>query len=83
FALEDNELWLRHFLGLSFQSGAIFYVFIQSLPNKTVPTLLMFVVSMIKYGEWTCALYKASLDKFQDFMLKEPDSGLNYAKLKE
>ncbi|XP_052481272.1 uncharacterized protein LOC105762259 [Gossypium raimondii] len=45
FALEDNELWLRHFLGLGFQAGAVVYAFIQSLPNKSlwVPTLLKFV----------------------------------------
>ncbi|MBA0656923.1 hypothetical protein Goklo_009243 [Gossypium klotzschianum] len=85
FALEDNELWLRHFLGLGFQAGAVVYVFIQSLPNKNlwIPTLLMFVAGMIKYGERTCALYKASLDKFRDSMLKEPDPGPNYAKLME
>ncbi|PPR96505.1 hypothetical protein GOBAR_AA24165 [Gossypium barbadense] len=85
FALEDNELWLRHFLGLGFQAGAVIYVFIQSLPNINlwVPTLLMFVAGMIKYGERTCALYKASLDKFRDSMLKDPDAGPNYAKLME
>ncbi|MBA0656922.1 hypothetical protein Goklo_009243 [Gossypium klotzschianum] len=43
----------------------------------------MFVAGMIKYGEQTCALYKASLDKFRDSMLKEPDPGPNYAKLME
>ncbi|PPE01964.1 hypothetical protein GOBAR_DD00961 [Gossypium barbadense] len=77
FALEDNELWLRHFLGLGFQAGAVIYVFIQSLPNKNlwIPTLLMFVAGMIKYGERTSALYNASLDKFRDSMLKEPDPG--------
>ncbi|KAG8476015.1 hypothetical protein CXB51_032825 [Gossypium anomalum] len=85
FALEDNELWLRHFLGLGFQAGAVVYVFIQSLPNKNlwVPTLLMLVAGMIKYGERTFALYKASLDKFRDSMLKDPDAGPNYAKLME
>ncbi|TYH40418.1 hypothetical protein ES332_D12G245800v1 [Gossypium tomentosum] len=85
FALEDNELWLRHFLGLGFQAGAVIYVFIQSLPNKNlwIPTLLMFVAGMIKYGERTSALYNASLDKFRDSMLKEPDPGPNYAKLME
>ncbi|KAH1072262.1 hypothetical protein J1N35_024590 [Gossypium stocksii] len=53
FALEDNELWLRHFLGLGFQAGAIVYVFIQSLPNKNlwVPTLLMFVAGIINFHE--------------------------------
>ncbi|KAH1072261.1 hypothetical protein J1N35_024589 [Gossypium stocksii] len=43
----------------------------------------MFVAGMIKYGERICALYKASLDKFQDSMLKNPDPGPNYAKLME
>ncbi|CDY26372.1 BnaA02g23980D [Brassica napus] len=32
-ALEDNELWLRHLLGLGFQAIATVYVFLQSLPN--------------------------------------------------
>ncbi|CAF1919349.1 unnamed protein product [Brassica napus] len=32
-ALEDNELWLRHLLGLAFQAIATVYVFLQSLPN--------------------------------------------------
>ncbi|KAA3460345.1 1-phosphatidylinositol 4,5-bisphosphate phosphodiesterase beta-1 [Gossypium australe] len=85
FALEDNELWPRHFLGLGFQAVAVVYVFIQSLPNKNlwVPTLLMLVAGMIKYGERTFALYKASLDKFRDSMLEAPDAGPNYAKLME
>ncbi|XP_024982896.1 uncharacterized protein LOC112519143 [Cynara cardunculus var. scolymus] len=45
FALEDNELWLRHLLGLMFQCLAAVYVFVQSLPENQlwVPTLLMFI----------------------------------------
>ncbi|KAI9187371.1 hypothetical protein LWI28_027330 [Acer negundo] len=82
FALEDNELWLRHLLGLIFQAVAAVYVFLQSLPNKlAIPTILMFVSGTIKYLERTRALYLASLDRFRDSMLKEPDPGPNYAKL--
>ena len=30
YSLEDNELWLRHFLGLFVQTGIAFYVFVKS-----------------------------------------------------
>ncbi|KAI9177833.1 hypothetical protein LWI28_019812 [Acer negundo] len=85
FALEDNELWLRHLLGLIFQAVAAVYVFLQSLPNNslTIPTGLMFLAGIIKYLERTRALYLASLDRFRDSMLKQPDPGPNYAKLME
>lgn len=85
FALEDNELWLRHLLSLIFQAIATGYVFIQTIPrNKLwIPTTIMFVAGIIKYVERTRALYLASLDKFRDSMLKNPDPGPNYAKLME
>ncbi|KAM1593142.1 hypothetical protein FF1_036849 [Malus domestica] len=85
FALEDNTLWLRHFLGLVFQVIAAVYVFIQSFPtNKLWPsTLLLFLAGTIKYAERTRALYCASLDNFKESMLKKPDPGPNYAKLME
>eukprot|EP00268_Persea_americana_P002609 TRINITY_DN10802_c0_g4_i1.p1 TRINITY_DN10802_c0_g4~~TRINITY_DN10802_c0_g4_i1.p1 ORF type:complete len:746 (+),score=95.93 TRINITY_DN10802_c0_g4_i1:249-2486(+) len=85
FAMEDNELWPRHLLGLLFELGAAIYVFLLSMPKNTlsVPTLLMFLAGTIKYVERTYALYRASLDGFRDSMLKEPDPGPNYAKLME
>ncbi|KAK2662694.1 hypothetical protein Ddye_001268 [Dipteronia dyeriana] len=85
FALEDNELWLRHLLGLIFQAVAAVYVFLQSLPKNilAVPAGLMFLAGIIKYLERTRALYLASLDRFRDSMLKQPDPGPNYAKLME
>ncbi|TXG54183.1 hypothetical protein EZV62_019439 [Acer yangbiense] len=85
FALEDNELWLRHLLGLIFQAVAAVYVFLQSLPKNSlaIPTGLMFLAGIIKYLERTRALYLASLDRFRDSMLKQPDPGPNYAKLME
>ncbi|XVE65396.1 hypothetical protein DITRI_Ditri07aG0177100 [Diplodiscus trichospermus] len=84
FALEDNELWLRHLLALGFQALAALYVFVQSIPNGLwIPVTLMFVAGTIKYVERTRALYLASVDRFRDSMLKEADAGPNYAKLME
>lgn len=83
-ALEDNELWLRHLLGLAFQAIATVYVFLQSLPNDLWrPILLVSATGVIKYVERTLALYLASLDKFKDSMIQRPDPGPNYAKLME
>ncbi|CAF2142258.1 unnamed protein product [Brassica napus] len=83
-ALEDNELWLRHLLGLGFQAIATVYVFLQSLPNDLWrPIVLVSATGVIKYVERTLALYLASLDKFKDSMIQRPDPGPNYAKLME
>ncbi|KAL0684840.1 hypothetical protein Bca4012_051688 [Brassica carinata] len=83
-ALEDNELWLRHLLGLAFQAIATVYVFLQSLPNDLWrPILLVSATGVIKYVERTLALYLANLDKFKDSMILRPDHGPNYAKLME
>ncbi|KAE9461744.1 hypothetical protein C3L33_06349, partial [Rhododendron williamsianum] len=89
FALEDNELWLRHLLGLGFQCLAVGYSFIQSflfegsfrVNEFWLPTVLMFIVGLIKYTERTRALYLASSRRFKDSLLTEPDPGPNYAKL--
>ncbi|KAL8467859.1 hypothetical protein ACS0TY_031198 [Phlomoides rotata] len=83
FALEDNELWLRHMLALIFQLSAAMYVFFLSLPKNElwIPTVLMFIPGIIKYIERTRSLYLASLNSFRDSMLRDPDPGPNYAKL--
>ncbi|XP_028105117.1 uncharacterized protein LOC114304159 [Camellia sinensis] len=83
FALEDNELWLRHFLGLGFQCWAVIYAFVQSYPFKELwrPTMLMFFAGLIKYTERTRSLYLASTRRFRDSLLTAPDPGPNYAKL--
>ena len=49
FALEDNELWRRHFFSLIVQLAATVYVFWLTLPkNKLwIPTLLMFGYSWL------------------------------------
>ncbi|KAJ9135126.1 hypothetical protein P3X46_032340 [Hevea brasiliensis] len=61
------------------------YVFVQTLPKNKVmiPTFLLFLAGIIKYLERTRSLYLASMDRFRDSMLKEPDPGPNYAKLME
>ncbi|CBI20386.3 unnamed protein product, partial [Vitis vinifera] len=64
FALEDNELWLRHLLGLVIQFIAVAYVFLESISNDLwIPTILMLVAGTIKYAERTRALYLACLVK--------------------
>ncbi|XP_042963194.1 uncharacterized protein LOC122297255 [Carya illinoinensis] len=85
FALEDNELWLRHFLTLIFQVFASLYVFLETLPNNKLwlPTSLIFLAGVIKYSERTSSLYRASWGTFRETMLTEADPGPEYAKLME
>lgn len=83
FALEDNELWLRHLLALIFQASAAGYVLYQTLPGNPllIPTIFMLVSGLIKYSERTMSLYRASLNRFRDSMLSDPDPGPDYAKI--
>ncbi|PHT37151.1 hypothetical protein CQW23_24851 [Capsicum baccatum] len=77
FALENNTLWHRHF------GGAVAYVFFPTVSrNKLwIPAVLIYVSGVIKYGERIWALYLASLDRFRESNMKDPDPGPNYAKL--
>ncbi|XP_059657414.1 uncharacterized protein LOC132303970 [Cornus florida] len=74
FALEDNELWLRHLLALVVQCLAALYVFFQTLPgNKLwIPTMLVFVAGIIKYSERTRSLYLASFGNLRESMRRVP-----------
>lgn len=80
FALEDNELWLRHLLGLVLQVMGAAYSIYLTLPNNKLwlPTLLVFVVGLIKYAERTHALYLASSNRFMATSLPEPNPGPDY-----
>ncbi|KAL6966491.1 hypothetical protein U1Q18_032271 [Sarracenia purpurea var. burkii] len=82
-SLEDNELWLRHFLGLGFQCWAVAYSFFLSFSNRNLwlPAVLIFIVGLIKYTDRTRALYLASSRRFRNSLLTDPDPGPNYAKL--
>ncbi|XP_015865616.3 uncharacterized protein LOC107403262 [Ziziphus jujuba] len=66
FAIEDNELWRRHFFGLILRVvGAAYYFFLILANSKLwLPTILVFVVGTVKYAERTLALYLASTDHF-------------------
>ncbi|KAI8024739.1 hypothetical protein LOK49_LG02G02469 [Camellia lanceoleosa] len=72
FALEDNELWLRHLLQLVFHSGTAAYVFVLTLTQNALwfPTILMFLAGLIKYTERTRSLYLASTRRFRQSLVK-------------
>ncbi|XP_050288951.1 uncharacterized protein LOC126727380 isoform X1 [Quercus robur] len=84
FALEDNEFWLRHLVGLILQIVATAYIFYQSLPNNFwAPTIMVFLVGCIKYGERTRALFLASLNQFGCSVLPKPEPGSDYEEIME
>ncbi|GLT66344.1 hypothetical protein SLA2020_387120 [Shorea laevis] len=68
FALEDNEFWVRHLLGLGFQVGSTTYVIAKSLPENQLwlPTILVSMAGIIKYAERNRAFYLASFDHLGD-----------------
>ncbi|KAF8088209.1 hypothetical protein N665_0549s0019 [Sinapis alba] len=83
-ALEDNELWLRNLFGLLCQFVATLYVFLLSIPSSLmVPTSLMLVAGVIKYVERLRAMRGASLKRFKDLMLGEPEPGIDYDRFME
>ncbi|KAK1296207.1 hypothetical protein QJS10_CPB15g01332 [Acorus calamus] len=90
FALEDNELWKRHLVGLVTQVALALYVIIKFIIMKSLrsnqllaPTVLMFAVGVLKFGERTWTLRYGSQDKFRESMESEPDPGPNYVKFME
>ncbi|KAL6343359.1 hypothetical protein AAG906_022942 [Vitis piasezkii] len=68
YSLEDNELWLRHFLALVIQFGGTFYIFLRSWKSKLLNILAIpiFVAGLIKYGERTWVLRSASSSQFRE-----------------
>ncbi|CAK9178308.1 unnamed protein product [Ilex paraguariensis] len=86
YSLEDNELWLRHFVGLMIQTGVAFYIFLMALPGSTwlpILSIAIFGAGLIKYCERTWALMSANPEHLRDSMLTRPDPGPNYAKFME
>jgi hypothetical protein len=65
FAIEDNNLWLRHLLNLTVHVMLASYVFWKSTGwhnfHLLVPGIFLFVSGIIKYGERTYALKCGSL----------------------
>jgi len=58
YSIEDNELWLRHLLGLVVQVGVAFYVFSRSWPSGILAFIAIptFIVGIVKYAERTWVL---------------------------
>ena len=82
YALEDNELWKRHFLGIMTQIfGAVYVVYSSWNGSKlNYVTIPVMVAGVIKYGERTWSLWLGSSKKFRKSILPPPDAGPNYAK---
>ncbi|GKV40325.1 hypothetical protein SLEP1_g47984 [Rubroshorea leprosula] len=88
FSLEDNELWIRHLLGLLLQVGLTVYIILLSVLSNDIlwpPTLLVLIAGIIKYAERNRAFYLASFDHFGDnwerfipFMPRIPVQFLNF-----
>ncbi|KAL6647158.1 hypothetical protein ACP70R_014595 [Stipagrostis hirtigluma subsp. patula] len=85
FAMEDNELWLRHLLNLVSQVVLAVYVYWKSRPSAALltPAVIMFVSGVVKYGERTWALRSASMGNLRSSLLTPPDAGPNYPKFVE
>ncbi|KAF6990104.1 hypothetical protein CFC21_007350 [Triticum aestivum] len=86
FAIEDNELWLRHLLSLVTQVGLALYVYWKSCPSAAslvAPAVVMFASGVLKYAKRTWALKSASMSSLRSSMLTRPDPGPNYAQLIE
>jgi len=72
-SIEDNELWLRHLLGLVVQVGVAFYVFSRSL-GRGIPTFIaipVFIVGIIKYAERTWVLSSSSSEGLKKSILSK------------
>ena len=61
YSIEDNELWLRHALGLIVQVGVALYVFSRSWPSGilTFIAIPMFIAGVVKYAERTWVLWSS------------------------
>ncbi|CAD5167381.1 unnamed protein product [Musa acuminata subsp. malaccensis] len=82
YSLEDNELWLRHFLGLVLEVSVAILVFLESLPSPHLwkVAIVVFIAGILKYAERTLALWSASMDQLRESMISDPDPGPNYVK---
>ncbi|KAI6707444.1 hypothetical protein NL676_010406 [Syzygium grande] len=85
YALEDNELWLRHLARLCIQVGLACYIYFMALSGSTLSILAagMILVGFIKYAERTLCLYLASEGRLRDSMLSLPDFGPIYPRIME
>ncbi|KAL3752787.1 hypothetical protein ACJRO7_000220 [Eucalyptus globulus] len=86
FSLEDSSLWGRHLLNLIFQVGASIYVFVQvftSDKSLATPTMLVFLVAVIKNVERILALNLSSFPRLRESMISQLDYALSNFSRKE
>ncbi|GMP35957.1 hypothetical protein CsSME_00008215 [Camellia sinensis var. sinensis] len=65
YSLEDNQLWIRHLLGMGVQATVAIYVIVMSWRHFLFSFMLIpaFVAGIIKYGDRAWALKLACHDK--------------------
>ncbi|CAL9166813.1 unnamed protein product, partial [Musa hybrid cultivar] len=80
YSREDNELWLRHLLGMVLEVSVAILVFLESLPSPHLwkVAIVVFTAGILKYAERTLALRSASMDQLRKSMISKAP---NYAKL--
>ncbi|KAF8011527.1 hypothetical protein BT93_J1970 [Corymbia citriodora subsp. variegata] len=68
YAIEDNELWLRHSLTLVNQAGLTVYVLVMAGTHPTLSSLAILILlsGFYKYGERVWVLRAASDEYFKD-----------------
>ncbi|KAI8017291.1 hypothetical protein LOK49_LG04G00603 [Camellia lanceoleosa] len=70
YSLNDNQLWIRHFLGMGVQATVAIYVIVMSWRHFWFSFMLIpaFVAGIIKYGERTWALKLACHDESKNIV---------------
>ncbi|GJN24417.1 hypothetical protein PR202_gb12155 [Eleusine coracana subsp. coracana] len=83
YSVEDNELWLRHLIGLLFELFSAAVIFFCSLHSNPMigATVLMFIAGIIKYSERTYSLYSGSIGRFRANILGPGNPGSNHSRL--
>ncbi|CAL9778700.1 unnamed protein product, partial [Musa acuminata subsp. burmannicoides] len=79
YSREDNELWLRHLLGMILEVSVAILVFLESLPSPHLwkVAIVVFTAGILKYAERTLALRSASMDRLRRSKISNAP---NYAK---
>ncbi|XP_037480266.1 uncharacterized protein LOC119357390 [Triticum dicoccoides] len=82
YALQDNQLWLRHLQTLVVQVLGAAYVLYKHIAGNgnflVLAATLMFTVGAVKYGERTWALKCSNLDSIRSSLKKERPTRHNH-----
>ncbi|PNT01540.1 hypothetical protein POPTR_015G107300v4 [Populus trichocarpa] len=85
YSIEDNELWLRHLLGLGVQVGVAFYVFSRSWGSGilTFIAIPMFIVGIVKYAERTWVLRSSCSKSLKNSTLSDFWDSYSHTRISE